>query len=124
RDYPWGNDPSLITDWHIGPVKTPAYDHTDSDPPVYGLYSNATEWTDSVQAPYPNGIPLPRELREMNRHSRVVRGGPHTSDLGAAFVPGADSGPRDRRAVDQDQPHPGLAFRCARSVTPRFLKAP
>ena len=123
RKYPWGDDGSIIVDWELAPVRTPAYDRTETDPPVYGLYSNATEWTDSIQTPYPGDPPLPSPLKDMNRQFRVVRGGPHAVDAGE-IPPLADlPGPRFRRAVVAEIEQPGLGFRCARSLVPRYFHA-
>jgi formylglycine-generating enzyme required for sulfatase activity len=118
--YPWGDDDRLIVDWPLGPAKEPAYDQTDTDPPVYGLFSNATEWLDSIQTPYPGAPRLPPPLRELNRHSRVVRGGPSSVDTGNVFEMQERSSPRiSRRAYNVDSAHRGVGFRCARSTAPR-----
>jgi hypothetical protein len=81
--FPWGpKGPQEIVDWPLGPVRHPAFDQTDTEPPVFGLFSNVAEWTTSWFAPYPGDsrteclFPLPRKAvnipREPNRSRRPL----------------------------------------------------
>jgi formylglycine-generating enzyme required for sulfatase activity len=132
RRFPWGNDRAKLTSWPFGDVGTPRFDHTDTEPPVYGLYSNVAEWTTSWMAPYPGTDPKTVEgfyrpdIRDAFRLARVVRGGPPEVVQGApdladpAHTPLWDA--RFRHGFTVDQTQPGLGFRCARSAQPRFLE--
>jgi hypothetical protein len=91
-------------------------DRTPTDPPVFGLLSNVAEWTASSLRPYPGSIALPG-FSEF----RVVRGGTPTVLTGRPPKPGELVSPRFRQTQLRSQPAPGLGFRTARSVRPRFL---
>jgi serine/threonine protein kinase/formylglycine-generating enzyme required for sulfatase activity len=129
--FPWGDDGERIKDWPLGPAGEPTFDRTNTDPPVYGLYSNVAEWTTSWNFPYPSA---PASTFEVYRsyaarglpEARIVRGGPSQIITGNQ-KPGAEAigkGPRGRFGLTRDSAHPGLGFRCARSVAPRFLDTP
>jgi formylglycine-generating enzyme required for sulfatase activity len=130
--FPWGNDAERIIGWPLGAVGQPAFDCTDTDPPVYGLYSNVAEWTTSWNFPYPSAPPgafeIERALIARGRpESRIVRGGPFKEAI--ARNPNPDpkellKGPRWREGVSRESAYPGLGFRCVRSPRPRFLGAP
>jgi formylglycine-generating enzyme required for sulfatase activity len=137
RDFPWGGLPQRIAAWPLGPVRQPAFDRLNTDPPVYGLYSNVAEWTTTRLYPYPTDDPLcfamyhSPGLRE-KLESIVVRGGPFSAIQGqpaatelALIVPPNPAvlsiGPRSRLGIKREEAYPGLGFRCARSARPRFL---
>ena len=122
--------PAPKFDWTPGPVASQLWDRTDTNPPVFGLYSNAVEWTDSHLISYrPDAHPrlLMRHVDPTNVLSffvtaRTVRGGP----VGAARQTPADPaevalGVHFRFMVQAEEALPGLGFRCARSDKPRFL---
>lgn len=136
RSFPWGDDLDLLKQLpgKIEPVGLPAFDSLPTNPPVHGLYSNAAEWTESMATPYDpdqhpsvlrygrNGDVFFRKFLRL----RVVRGGSTAlitgiegKGLPALEVP---FGTRFRSGVDVDEVYPGLGFRCARSVKPRFLE--
>ena len=119
--FPWGDDAALTANWTFGPVGTPAEDRLPSDPPVFGLFSNVAEWTESQFAPYPESPPLPPDLRKLAAVSRVVRGGPSNVLQRRAPLDTAMSNPRLRNLVEINTPHSGLGFRCARGARPRFM---
>jgi len=123
RELPWGDDADRIGEWQFGPVGSITFDRTATDPPLFGLYSNVAEWTDSRPIPYPSPLlpNFPSSFRKAFLQGRVVRGGPSSV---VRCVPDAGEcrrGPRWRHAENPDESYRGLGFRCARSVTPRFL---
>ncbi len=126
QNFPWGDDQTKIKGWPIGPIRTPDFDKTNTDPPVYGLYSGAVESTDSRQdltaIEIPGGFPEP--LRDQIRHGRVVRGGPYSvADRKFRLVP-AELTAKYRAAFGNEGSElPGLGFRCARSMEPRYYKS-
>uniref|UniRef100_A0A7C4QQB2 non-specific serine/threonine protein kinase n=1 Tax=Schlesneria paludicola TaxID=360056 RepID=A0A7C4QQB2_9PLAN len=130
RRFPWGDDPTVITEWSFTKAGDPAFDRLPVEPPVYGLFSNVAEWTSTRFAPYPPqlelvpSLPLPSEgdywgaFAVRGGDSQVVRGKPPTDFHERRF------GPRLRNAVN---PIGGdvhfVGFRCARSVKPRLSAA-
>jgi eukaryotic-like serine/threonine-protein kinase len=128
--FPWG-DEDKIKKWPLGKVKDPPFDHTQTNPPVFGLFTNAAEWTVSWNRPYPTADPrvhtarASRALKSVFREDRVVRGGP-PAVIDARQLPIAKDNspiwdPRLRCGVSSHRGHPGLGFRCARSAEPRYL---
>ena len=131
--FPWGEDPTKVVPGILQPqpVRQPTFDQTPTAPPVYGLYSNVTEWTDSALTHYPTA-PLNAESRPMSerwarilRDSRVIRGGflsekEHAAD--PAPLEELRQGPRRRASQGFEAQLPYLGFRCARSIRPRFLE--
>lgn len=121
-DFPWGNDFEKITAWNYGPVGCAAYDRSAFNPEVCGLFSNVAEWTSSWHTPYP-GVARPPGYSPP-RNQRVVRGGPWGVVTGGPRPRGPEE--REyrtasfRHGVDRDRAYPGLGFRCARSLRPRF----
>lgn len=130
--FPWGDGPRP-TKWEFGPAGSPDWDKTETDPPVFGLFSNVAEWTSSWPTPREGQgeraswqQQIKAEVRLLD--CRVVRGGswlvvsrnvPATLD-GSIWRPGSNWDPRYRYFVHRDDKHPGLGFRCAHSVQPRF----
>jgi formylglycine-generating enzyme required for sulfatase activity len=128
-EFPWGNDADKIKGWPLGPVKKPDFDRTDTDPPVYGLYSNVAEWTTSWNFPYPSAPPdavdIVRDRIARGRpEGRIARGGPLNEVIERNPNPEHQAllwGPRWRVGVSRESEYPGLGFRSARSVRPRFI---
>jgi len=127
---PWKGTVDDIEIWEIGPV-TPRFDVIAYDRPIYGLYSNAVEWTSSWCTFYPG-------LEEREALSpfalRIVRGGSADAATNPDFpgepvVKAADPraswarGPRWREAGVIDDMVPVIGFRCARSSKPRIRAA-
>ena len=113
---PWKGDPPPAAEWTYGPVGRDLGDRVDLDPnrPVFGLYSNVAEWTDSLFRHH-GGYPIPERFR----HARVVRGGsPSVIDRRPNPTHWTD-GPCGRTGVIRTVRKPGLGFRCARSARPR-----
>jgi formylglycine-generating enzyme required for sulfatase activity len=116
--FPWGNDrwPGSPA-WNFGgPVRTPAYDRTDTEPPCYGLMSNAVEWT-STWGPKEGDLPA--------ETFRIVRGGPFEIVEGRQPPNPAEINPRHRFRVHSaslaSDRFPQMGFRCARSERPLVL---
>lgn len=120
RQYPWGDAPSPLEQgpWSFGLVRAQTYDRTATAPPVFGLYSNVAEWTTSWLTAYPSAVAT---MLPGYQNTRVVRGGPASVVKGAPKDGEVAKGPRWRHVYSQEQQQPGLGFRCARSVAPRFL---
>ncbi|MBS0262338.1 MAG: protein kinase [Planctomycetes bacterium] len=130
RETPWGGNLADINDWNIGPVmQSPDFDVVHFDRDVWGLYSNAAEWTSTWGVNYPEYSDLTPAFPP--QHMRVVRGGAPRAISDPRFpdsVRGqrADQiqlwqrGPRSREFVAVAAPLPGLGFRCARSLHPRL----
>jgi formylglycine-generating enzyme required for sulfatase activity len=115
--YPWGNsEPRYVIDAEIGPVAQPEFDMLNADRPVFGLCSNAAEWTSSWAIPYPPH--LPTTGFENMKQSRIVRGGvpPKLAAKTAPASPATD--PRQRVCVPCSHSELGLGFRCVRSARP------
>jgi formylglycine-generating enzyme required for sulfatase activity len=125
RDFPWGDDASVIKDWRFGRVREPQYDRLPTQPPVFGLYSGVAEWTSSWQNLYPvKDIPPGGyyfDLKMIVPTSRVVRGGTQSIIMGKPDPTEWGAGPRVRGAYLRSEPRPGVGIRCARSAAPRFL---
>jgi formylglycine-generating enzyme required for sulfatase activity len=121
--FPWGDDErpwhsDVGPSWRFGPVgQVDDYDQTRTAPPVFGLFSNVAEWTGSMLRPYPGSIPLPGFTE-----FRVVRGGTPRVVEGKPPRDGEIFSPRFRQSQLRDARAPGIGFRCARSLRPRFLE--
>ena len=121
--YPWGDDPDKLSGWPIGVVNSPEFDRNESG--IMNLYSNVTEWTQSViriddESAFP--FPLNDELLNSIRESRIVAGGPASVDTGFPELDQAKIGPGGSHAQRRDEGLnlDGLGFRCAKSVSLRF----
>lgn len=125
---PWGDDTSRIVPgiFDIQPVGQPDFDRTQTDPPIFGLNSNAAEWTDSLQIPYLNADRLfTEDLKRDLQGSRVVRGGPRNEEEVARSSneqSGVQYDPRWRTAAKITDRYSRVGVRCARSLKPRFLE--
>jgi serine/threonine-protein kinase len=95
----------------IGPVRVPAEDRTSTIPPVYGLMTNAAEWT-STRAPQIDAGINPSV-------HRVIWGAQPAwiAEVGHS-VPSDDKVPF---ALAEFSKRPWLSFRGVRSVRPRFF---
>jgi hypothetical protein len=99
----WGDDPPTEP-WEFGPAGDPEFDVIPGSPPIFGLNSNLAEWT---------------QTRTTARR-RVVRGGSMNVVKGTPSTADFQTSTTDRLELDAAQRHPGLGFRCARSVEPRL----
>jgi formylglycine-generating enzyme required for sulfatase activity len=131
RSLPWRDLPRQFGpgDWRISPVRLPAWDRTNTEPPVHGLFSNAVEWTDSHLAHYKPEL-HPGKMKGIDggryvsayKNSRAVRGGPFGAATGQPIDPQQLTlGLYYRFMMPVDAMESGLGFRCARSARPRFL---
>ena len=122
-EFPWGSDGSLIKNWELGPIRHASYDVRPGHRPVYGLYSNAAEWTDSSWYVYPDGGQVPEDLADY-RERRMIRGGDYSVVVDPEPNPRTwANGARRVRNAFKMLPYPRVGFRVARSRTPRFLPA-
>lgn len=115
--FPWGNE--RFEDepaWDFGgPVGTPTYDRTNTDPPCFGLMSNIPEWTSTI------GMTVPPD-----RVLRVIRGAPNEILGGLQPEKVEEVDPRKVHLIDSGNlllhRYPHLGFRCARSEKPLVVK--
>ena len=135
RLFPWGDSAEPLRDgqgwtWSIGEAgRANDFDRTDTEPPVYGLFSNVLEWTSTWPNPYPNPktgplSKLPPVKLPGIPEKRVVRGGLYETMIGKPIKPNFKAfgmHPSFRISVYLNEGHPGLGFRCARSIKPPFL---
>ena len=121
RDFPWGDDAALLQRWEYGSVRESTFDKLPVVPPVFGLYSNLAEWTESRLVPYPTAHPMPAGLIKHFSISRIVRGGTHDVVTGMPDPQQFLQGPRYRHSEIMSENFSGLGFRCARSAKARFL---
>jgi formylglycine-generating enzyme required for sulfatase activity len=118
RRFPWGDEVGQEADAHPthGPVRVPAFDRLNTNPPVYGLGSNVAEWTTSWFSPYDRA--LQGESAAVAADQRVVRGGLLSADR--VLTPAECRNPRARQGKNRRTFAEGIGFRCARSAKPRF----
>ena len=108
--FPWGDDVDKMPIWQIDcPVGVPEFDRVPSTE-VFGLCSNALEWTTS-RAPHPGGGP---------GFTCIVRGGPKEVLNGLFDTRDVRWGPHTRLEVSQYELNSALGFRCTRSIGPRI----
>lgn len=122
--FPWGDSTEPLSSWPLGAVRHPEFDRLKHSPPVYGLFSNVAEWTDSRLVPYP-GEELITQLAKTIPIARVIRGGTEGS-INARYTDkdaraAAKFGTRARISHLTTSLFPGVGFRCARSARPRFI---
>jgi formylglycine-generating enzyme required for sulfatase activity len=120
RSFPWGDDAKRMGCWQFGPAGQPALDRVDADRPVYGLFSNVAEWTNSWASPYPPRLDFQPKFPARRPGEFVVRGGSWSviqrQDNGRDW----QLGPRMRFLRGDRDYHPGVGFRCARSARPHL----
>lgn len=130
QSVPWNGTVDDIKKWEIGPV-APTFDVIVYDRQIFGLYSNAVEWTSTWSTFYPS---LEERAALSPFALRIVRGGsigavvnPDFPDdkLSRAPDPKAKwiEGPRGREPAVMDDASPLVGFRCARSRKPRVRAA-
>lgn len=119
--FPWGDEFPIVTDTpaDFGEVGKSSFDYLAITPRVYGLCSNVAEWTTTK----------PQTLRHEAagfaigngnlEDYRVAKGGDQRIIDGDSQETAAHRDPRISVGVSRYAVHPGLGFRCARSVSPR-----
>jgi formylglycine-generating enzyme required for sulfatase activity len=118
--FPWGDNATLLASWPYGAAGTPAWERLPVEPPVFGLYSNVAEWTDSWNNLYPKYVREGLRLPFSTGDYPVVRGGPNSVIEGQPTAKDWLQGPRARTGRPRHDAQPGLGFRCARSKQPRL----
>ncbi len=112
--FPWGEANPPAEAWTLTSVELKGFDHTQTDPPIRGLFSNASEFVlaqHSPSASIPSGSNL---LAEDHPTNVAVRGGPVHAD--AHF----QSDPRFETTVVRQSLQGQVGFRCAKSKSPRL----
>lgn len=120
--FPWGNDdPPAAADWNFGPVGESPLDRLATNPPIVGLYSNVAEWTSSWSTFYPTAKISHSWVRpDTPVNDRMLRGGPPSIYDGNPKTLQDFGTPRHRDSLLRVLSKPGIGFRCARSVRPRW----
>lgn len=92
--------------------------------PVFGLYSNVAEWTNSTKCPYPGADPLDKfpSVVAQIPISRSVRGGPVKPGDNQRMDNIWTKGTRYRSGWTTQTADSEVGFRCARNVKPQFIK--
>ncbi|MBC7818856.1 MAG: protein kinase [Planctomycetaceae bacterium] len=114
--YPWGDNAPPAESWTLSNVGLKVFDHTQSDPPIFGLFSNASEFVlahrpSSIQTPIAGGV-----FTDDHPARIVVRGGPVLTDVDAR----SQSDPRSETAIARLSLFRQVGFRCAKSKSPRL----
>ncbi len=119
RKFPWGTRDRAPQQWSFGPVGTDRGDRVDLDPahPIFGLYSNVAEWTQTRFHLYPGTVGT---MPSGAKGCRVVRGGTSSVLMRKPNRDEWSAGPCSRVGVYETVRHPGLGFRCVRSAKPRL----
>ena len=123
--FPWGQDWRSEVRWTLSPVGSDSVDRTLSDPPVFGLFSNASEMTSSWFVPYPNPDNLESIAARMAGFTYVIRGGPiapprvdSAKQLTDAWTENGVPYRIPYSSLPAQRPSNQIGFRCARSVSP------
>lgn len=119
--FPWGEATAEQPSWEVTSVSAPTIDVNRQG--IRNLFSNASEMTYSVLAPFPGGVMFDSNA-ELARFGFVYRGGPADADqLDAA---GRWMGEVKHRmsTVSRNESHAQIGFRCALSRRPRFFAWP
>lgn len=112
--FPWGDSPPPGDSWNLDRVGHKVFDQTRSDPPIFGLFSNASEFVFAHLSPNvarPSGGTVLADRHPMNV---VVRGGP--IDAANEF----QKDPRWQMAIGRMSLLRQVGFRCAKSKSPRL----
>lgn len=120
--YPWGNSSKLIEEWKIDPSQIPEFDRTQSEPPILGLYSRVTEWTQSCSGNLQiRGVDVLQGEGHTPAEFRFVVGGPPSVRNGFPNQAEYILSPREAGLESiEDAGKPGIGFRCVKSVRSRF----
>jgi serine/threonine protein kinase len=115
--FPWGDEEHEISDSLVS-VGTIPFDRTQTEPPVFGLFSNGAEMT-GTQYVFDFGGAMRRPSASQGQllDSFVVRGG--LSQLGSQELI-QEQGSRLRSGMARKQRAAHAGFRCARSQIPNW----
>jgi len=124
--YPWGSDLPVrdLAGPVPGPVGTPAFDQLHSHGvSVRGIGSNVAEWVDGETFGGAKLLELDGPISSAKQQLQKVRGGNYR-----VFQPSGEPGdktpdPRTHFFLSRYTDHPGIGFRCARSVAPRLTES-
>lgn len=115
--FPWGDTEPPSEAWQLTSHQK-TFDVTPSDAPVYGLFSNASEFVISGWQ-QPDSEPSSRFLRVCPEIlCPIVRGGPTASTIDLAGL--KNQGPRWQINCSRFCFNPLVGFRCAKSMSPRL----
>lgn len=111
--YPWGDTAPPAESWTLTRVGLKEFDQTRTDPPILGLFSNASEFVLARHSPdtsMPSGAPVQREEDTIV----AVRGGPVPPNAQIQIDPSFETRIVRKSLLEQ------VGFRCAKSKSPRF----
>ncbi|MFM9964462.1 MAG: bifunctional serine/threonine-protein kinase/formylglycine-generating enzyme family protein [Planctomycetaceae bacterium] len=112
--FPWGDNAPPAEVWKLAEVGLKQFDRTRSDPPILGLFSNASEFVLAQHSPSAS-VPFGSVVIAEDHPTNVaVRGGPVLAD---------DHGqgePRSEISIARKSIHRQVGFRCAKSKSPRL----
>lgn len=108
--------------WPLGSVRSDPLDRTDLDPrqPIFGLCSNAVEWTTSGKFNRFNRDRLKLEQPSLISETKVTRGGRDLTIDGKPTVDPDAGNSRLRGVRLRHEGKPGIGYRCYRSAEPRL----
>lgn len=112
--FPWGDEAPPAEAWTLTSVGLKEFDRTRSDPPILGLFSNASEFVlaqHSLRTSMPTGGLVHAEEHPTNV---AVRGGPALAD---GHI---HNDPRSETSVARKSLLRQVGFRCAKSKSPRL----
>ena len=112
--FPWGETEPPAEAWTLTSVGLKEFDRTQTDPPIQGLFSNASEFVLAQHAPSASMPSGNNTVAEDHPANVVVRGGPVSAD-------GRFQGdPRFETNVVRHSLQGQVGFRCAKSKSPRL----
>ncbi len=112
--FPWGDDIPPAEAWKLADVGLKEFDRTQTDPPIQGLFSNASEFVLAQHLPSASMPSGNKMLAEDHPANVAVRGGPVRAD--ANF----QSDPRFETSIVRQSLLGQVGFRCAKSKSPRL----
>ncbi len=112
--FPWGDTAPPAESWTLTSIGLKEFDRTRSDPPVLGLFSNASEFVLAQHSPSASMPSRDIALTEDHPASVAVRGGPVQAD--AHF----ENDPRSEASIVRKSLREQVGFRCAKSKSPRL----
>lgn len=117
--FPWGDREVSIPRNKLSSVDELTFDVTLTNPPVYGLVSNADEFTATPHMVGRIGINAPTKLLEIPRDGRPV-GAFSVGLFDLVSVRGTEDAATSRSGISKEVVGHNVGFRCARSKTPKW----